>query len=199
MDWETAQEAVRAYGYFILFPIMIIEGPLITAAAAAASVAGLFDIRIVFLLSFAGDVIGDIAFFAFGSLGMKRAVRHLERWFGITNERIRRIEGFLHRHAVKTLVVMKYTPILAGPGLAIAGLAGIKWKKFLIVSILATLPNTVFYTILGLLAGSSAWALTILPYGSMIVPLVAIIAVLLISLYKKITTTVVRTLEDEKL
>ena len=54
------------YGYWMMLPLMIIEGPIITIIASMLAKLGAFNIFIVFILSVAGDMIGDIILYYLG-------------------------------------------------------------------------------------------------------------------------------------
>ena len=54
------------YGYWIAFPLMIIEGPIVTLIASFMASMGVFDVWFVLFLSVLGDLIADIIFYGIG-------------------------------------------------------------------------------------------------------------------------------------
>jgi membrane protein DedA with SNARE-associated domain len=132
---------------------MLIEGPIITAAAAFAVALGYFDLTAVFLLSLAGDLLADVAYYGIGWVGRKQLA---ERWghrVGLTTERMQHMEKLLEQHTVKTILILKLTPVLPTPGLILVGALRIPIRKFTLISLLITLPKTIFFMLLGFYSG----------------------------------------------
>ncbi|OGN28152.1 MAG: hypothetical protein A3A33_02245 [Candidatus Yanofskybacteria bacterium RIFCSPLOWO2_01_FULL_49_25] len=158
MDIATfsgAFEWVIAHGYFLMFLAMLIEGPIVTAAAAFASALGYFDPILVFILSILGDLVADVIYYAIGYWGRLALV---ERWghrFGLSQERMERIERLLNKHAVKTLIALKLTPILPTPGLMIVGATRMPLSRYASISLLITLPKSLLFMIIGYYFGRS--------------------------------------------
>lgn len=144
---------VLSQGYWIIFLAMLIEGPIVTAAAAFASALGYFNPLAIFGLSLAGDLVADIIYYAIGYWGRITLVERFGHYFGLTAERIKRVEHLLHDHSVKTLVALKLTPVLPTPGLMIVGAIKMDLKKFTIVSLLITLPKSLVFMIIGYFFG----------------------------------------------
>ena len=126
---------LQTHGYWIMFFIMIVEGPIVTYVAAFASSLGIFNIYLVLLLSILGNIAGDAFLFFIGRMGKKLAVEKYARRF-IGKDRIDRIEKYLKSNPGKTLVVIKLTPPLPVPGLIISGALNIPSKTFFFYPIL---------------------------------------------------------------
>ena len=148
-DW------VIAHGYPLMFVAMLIEGPVVTAAASFAAAFGYFDIFIVFILSIFGDVISDVIYYAVGYFGRMIVVQKYGRHFGLTDERIRKIEELLNRHPNKTLIVLKLMPVLPTPGLMIVGSSRLPLRKFIMACSVVILPKTIIFVTLGYYFGSA--------------------------------------------
>lgn len=140
---------VMAHGYLLIFLAMFVEGPTVTAAAAFASVLGYFNVFIIFLLSILGDVTADIAYYALGYYGRLPLVNKFGHYFGLPESRMQRLESHLLQHSVKTLIVLKATPVLVVPGLMLVGAARMPFKKFVAWITLITLPKALLFTIIG--------------------------------------------------
>jgi len=144
---------VLHHGYWFLFVAMLIEGPIVTAAAGFAAALGYFDPLFVFILSLLGDLVADILYYAIGYWGR---LAFVERWghkFGLTTERMKRMEQLLQTHAVKTLLALKLTPILPTPGLMLVGATKMDLRKFTIISLLITLPKSLAFMLIGYFFG----------------------------------------------
>jgi membrane protein DedA with SNARE-associated domain len=146
---------VIAHGYPLMFLAMLVEGPVVTAAASFAAAFGYFSVFIVLILSILGDVMADVIYYAVGYWGRIVVFQKFGRRFGLTEERIRKIEGLLNSHPTKTLIALKLTPILPTPGLMIAGTSRMPLKKFITICSFVILPKTIFFVVLGYYFGSA--------------------------------------------
>lgn len=146
---------VIAHGYPLMFLAMLVEGPVVTAAASFAAAFGYFNIFIVFILSILGDVTADLIYYTVGYCGRIMVVRKFGRRFGLTEERMKKIEALLNTHPIKTLVALKLTPILPTPGLMIAGTSHIPLKKFITICSIVILPKTILFVVLGYYFGAT--------------------------------------------
>ncbi|HKL24007.1 MAG TPA: VTT domain-containing protein [Candidatus Nanoarchaeia archaeon] len=127
---------IKHHGYFIIFLLMVIEGPIVSAAAAFASSLGYFNLYIIFVLSFFGCFIPDLIYFSIGKTGNKSLIKKLKRKYG--EKRIEKLVRKLHKNKRKTLVAVKLTPFASVPGLILSGLMGIRYKSFIMISMITT-------------------------------------------------------------
>lgn len=144
---------VIGHSYFFIFGAMVVEGPIVTAAAAFAAALGYLDLPIVMMLSFFGDMVGDLFYFSLGYWGRLRFVEKYGHRFGLTPHRLERISSLIQTHPVKTLIASKYIPFLSMSGLITAGLSHFSPRRFLLLDILITIPNTIFFSFAGFYFG----------------------------------------------
>ena len=146
---------VIVHGYPLMFVAMLIEGPIVTAAASFGAAFGYFNIFIVFILSILGDVMADVIYYAVGYSGRIMVIQKFGRRFGLTEERIRKVEALLNSHPNKTLIALKLTPILPTPGLMIVGTSRMPLNKFITICSLVILPKTIFFVLIGYYFGAT--------------------------------------------
>ena len=173
---------LQTHGYWIMFFIMIVEGPIVTYVAAFASSLGIFNIYLVLLLSILGNIAGDAFLFFIGRMGKKLAVEKYARRF-IGKDRIDRIEKYLKSNPGKTLVVIKLTPPLPVPGLIISGALNIPSKTFLFYSIIISLIYSLLFSILGFYSGVAFDTIANYVKYSEILIGIAVIAVILVWMF----------------
>jgi len=154
-SFSNALDWIIRHGYFLMFVIMLIEGPVITAAAAFAVALGYFDGWLVFLLSIFGNLIPDVIYYAAGRWGREKFVGRYMRYFGLTQERIDYLEKLSEQHVGKAMTLIKLVPLIATPGLIIAGAARMPLKKYVFWSIVLTIPSSLFFYILGYYFGAA--------------------------------------------
>lgn len=150
---DSAMLFVQSHGYFLIFLVMVLEGPLITMAAAFAASMGIFSIQIIFLLSLLGDLVGDGIHYFIGHSTRRVVMEKYDLKFGLSKKRIKKLEKGLREHFGKYLFLIKFTPILTTPGLLLTGTMRVPIKKFIFYSFLITLPRTIFFTLTGYYLG----------------------------------------------
>jgi membrane protein DedA with SNARE-associated domain len=153
--FSGAFQWVIVHGYILMFIAMLIEGPIVTVAAAFASALGLFNIYIVFVLSFLGDFVADVIYYLIGYYSRLAVIERFGKHFGLSEKRMHKIEALLNGHAVKTLIALKLTPVLPTPGLMIVGAVRMPLKKFTKICALIIFPRTIFLVIMGYYFGAA--------------------------------------------
>lgn len=146
---------IISYQYLILFPIVIVEGPIITIIAGFLSSLGILNPFIVYPIVVLGDTTGDALYYAIGRWGRKGLITRFGRYFGMTEERIERFEGYLKRHMGRTIFFGKFSHALCAPILLAAGAAKIPFKKYISFSILATIPKSLILLLVGIYFGQA--------------------------------------------
>lgn len=170
-------ELVRTHGYLFLFLIMVIEGPLVTAAAGFLASLDVFNVMIVLLLSMLGNFTSDLAFYFIGRAGRSALISRYGSRVGLTPLRIARIEELLKQNTAKTIVAVKLTPFVASWGLMAAGAARVPLTRFLAVSAGVVIPYALVLTAMGYGVGvASASLAKYLNLG----PAIAVVGVLLV-------------------
>ena len=123
MTTATVIGWLLAYRYVILFPLVVIEGPIVTILAGFLASLGQFNLFICYPLIVVADVIGDLFMYAQGRWGGKPAVERWGHHFGIKPEIIVRLEEHFKKHPGKTLIFGKISHFFGGPVLIAAGMA----------------------------------------------------------------------------
>lgn len=154
-SFDGALAWVKSAGYLFMFIAMVIEGPVITSAAAFAAALGYFNIFIVFLLSIAGDLVGDYIYYGIGYFGRVKFVERYGHRVGLTAARIKHMERLLKEHPKKTLAAIKLAPLLPAPGLMMIGAVQMPIAEYSWMTILVTIPKTLIFMILGYYFGAA--------------------------------------------
>lgn len=142
-------------GYTLMFVLMLIEGPVVTAAGAFAAAFSYFQLWIVFILSILANLIPDAIYYAMGYWGRHRFIDQYGHYFGLTKQRIAAAEKLANKHTVKSLVAIKMIPFLATPGLIIVGASKMDIKKYILWSIIITVPSSLIYLLIGYYFGAA--------------------------------------------
>jgi membrane protein DedA with SNARE-associated domain len=146
---------VFQHGYFFIFLLMLVEGPVVTAAAAFAAALGYLNIWIVLLLSVLGNLIPDAISYAAGYWGRGQFVDRYGHYVGLTPEKLKIAEKLLAENAGKALFTIKMVPLLATPGLITAGIVKMNLRQYIWWCIAITIPSSAIYLVLGYYFGAA--------------------------------------------
>lgn len=178
---------VIAHGYPLMFLAMCLEGPTVTAAATFAVSLGYFDIWVVFALSLLGDIVPDMVYYAVGFFGGGRLAEAIGKKIGVTERRMETIRKKVTRHGGKTVAILKYTPLLAAPGLMLVGAAKMSIARYLFFVAAVTLQKTLLFMAIGYFLGQAYNVGTYIQYGAL-VPFVLIVGYFSAAfVYKKVS------------
>ena len=138
-----------------MFVVMLLEGPVVTAAGSFAAALGYFNIGWILVLSILGNLIPDVVYYALGYFGRDKFVNKYGKYFGLTPDKIEYVENLLKTHPIKSLFIIKLVPFLATPGLIVVGLTKMDLRKYITWSLIITIPSSVLYLVLGYYFGAA--------------------------------------------
>jgi len=153
MFTPDVMQFLQTYGYFIMVPLMIIEGPIATLAAALLAAAGIFAWPIVLGLSIASDLIADVGFYYLGKRFGMKFIKGPGKYLGMTEKLVKSIEKHFDKHGGKTIFVAKSTTGLAQITFTTAGIIGMNFKRFIIYSFLGGILWSGFLVFVGYFYG----------------------------------------------
>jgi membrane protein DedA with SNARE-associated domain len=110
MESETLDWVIQ-HGYLVMFLIMLVEGPVITASAALAAALGYFDVFVVFGISFFANFLEDFVYYGFGNWGGQHVLDKYGERVGIPKAQRDRAAQFIDNHAGKWLFFVKTVPL----------------------------------------------------------------------------------------
>ena len=200
MDLATfsgVSQWILAHGYPLMLLAMIVEGPIVTAAAAFGAALGHFDITLVFLLSLLGDLIADIAYYGLGYWGRTALIEKYGRYIGLHPKKIAPLEKLLNNHSIKTLVAIKLVPGAAPTGLTVIGAIRMRFDKFATLCLLITLPKSIIFTVIGFYFGETYNSISrYIEYGNYFLALGIALFIITYLIYKKISRGMGEAMED---
>lgn len=156
---ETVLALLGAHPYLLLFPLVLLEGPISTIAAGLLVAAGLMGWPVAYAVAVTADLAGDTFYYLLGrSARHPRAGRLLAR-LGLTGEKLAVMEASFGRNGGKALVGAKVADFAAVPVFVAAGLARVGYGRFLGWTAAATVPKAGLLMLGGYFAGEQALAL----------------------------------------
>lgn len=101
-----------------------------TLAGAAAVSMGAMHLPGVFGAAVIGNLCADSLWYGVGRLGKTRWLLHFGNRFGVSPEKMDKMQERLHTHASQWIFVAKLTAGLMIPTLVVAGLLKIPWRRW---------------------------------------------------------------------
>jgi membrane protein DedA with SNARE-associated domain len=154
------------YGYWAILLLVMLEdfgipvpGETILIAAAIYAGAGRLNVAAVGLVGFIAAVIGDNIGFAIGHFGGRALALRWGKYIFLTEERLDKAEVFFARHGGKIIVVARFIEGLRQANGIIAGIAGMRWLRFLAFNALGAALWVGTWVSLGYLAGNHITAI----------------------------------------
>jgi len=145
---------VSQYGYALLFPIAVFEGPAATLLAGALVGTGQLNAYTAFMVLVAADLVGDAFYYALGRWGHSQIIEQIGRRLGLTHDRLQPLEERFRRHDWKLLLVGK-TQALGSLVLYFAGAIRMPFVRFMAWNLLATAPKTALFELAGYFLGQT--------------------------------------------
>lgn len=143
------------YKYLVLFPVAIVEGPIVTVLAGFLASQNYLNIFVSFGLIVVADLIGDSMFYAIGRWGGQTFIQRWGRYIGLHPERVAQVEAHFTKHSGKTLLVGKLSHFVGFAFLAAAGLARMPFSRFIWFNLLGTIPKSLLLILIGFYFGQS--------------------------------------------
>jgi len=148
-------DLIFRYSYLILFPLIVVEGPIVTIIAGFLVALGFLDFIPAYFTIIAGDLAGDTLYYAAGRWWLKSTLDKVFSFLKIDKDNIAKLENSLKTHKGKVLFFGKLSHAIGGVILFAAGKAKVPFKDFLKFNLLATLPKSLILLAVGYYFGST--------------------------------------------
>lgn len=143
------------YSYLILFPLVVIEGPVVTIIAGFLVSLGFMDLIPTYLTVVSGDLTGDFLYYSAGRWWLNKTYKGLLKFFNINLNVVHKLEKSVKEHKGPFLFFGKLSHAIGGLILFAAGSAGIPIKEFMWFNLLATIPKSLILLAVGYYFGST--------------------------------------------
>jgi membrane protein DedA with SNARE-associated domain len=154
------------YGYLAVAGLIMLEdfgvpapGETVLIAGAVYAGAGHLNIIAVVLIAVAAAVLGDNIGYAIGHFGGRRLVLRFGRYVFLTPRRLDTAERFFTRHGGKVVTIARFVEGLRQANGIIAGITGMRWRRFLAFNTLGAVLWVGVWAGLGYLAGNHITAI----------------------------------------
>ena len=150
---DVAIALILTYKYAILFPLAVIEGPILTVICGFLASLGIFDLVYLYPLFVVGDTVGDSLNYALGRYGTHGILRRYGERLGMTAERQANLGSLYEEHFVKTVFASKLIHGLGFLGLIAAGSLRLPYGRFVMTCGLVSLLQAGGLLLLGYFFG----------------------------------------------
>jgi membrane protein DedA with SNARE-associated domain len=154
------------WGYLAVGSLVLLEdfgvpvpGETVLIAAAVYAGAGRLEIASVIVIGFLAAIVGDSIGFTIGRFGGRRLVLRYGKYVFITPKRLDAAERFFTRHGGKIVTIARFVEGLRQANGIIAGMTGMRWRRFVAFNVLGALLWVGVWTSLGYLAGANLTAI----------------------------------------
>lgn len=134
-------EQLLNYPYAFLVPLAIFEGPLVAVACGVGAALGYLNPFIAFAILIGGDVLPDLVYWVLGRWGSTMAwVRRVATRVTILREHLPSLEELWFKRTLSTFLTVKLAWGISAPFVVSAGLSGLPLRRFLMASIILSVP-----------------------------------------------------------
>ncbi|MFZ3062317.1 MAG: DedA family protein [Actinomycetota bacterium] len=151
------------YGYYMVFFGVFLEssallgllvpGETVLVIAAFYAARNSLRLEYVILLAFLAAVLGDNLGYFIGLRGGRPFLKKYERYFFVSEKRLRAVERYYKNHGGKTVFIARFTAFLRALAAITAGVSRMEYKKFFLYDLLGALVWAPVVSILGYFLG----------------------------------------------
>ena len=149
---------LSAYKYWAIFPLALVEAPLMSIVIGFFAATGRLSIYPAFGIVILGDFIGDTVLYVFGRWCRPAFAKHGGR-IKLSQERFRKAMARFELHDRRAIVISKLVHGIGFTGLIVAGSLKIPYSRFITTAVVVTILQSAVLTALGLFSGSAYQAL----------------------------------------
>ena len=152
---DQVQVWIHLYGYFIIFPLAVVEGPMIAVISGLMVAEGFLHEIPTFSVLLLGDLVGDTLYYSIGRFGGRPIIKKYSKWLAKKEDKhILRLENHFNDHGAKTLIFGK-TQAYGAAILTAAGAAKMPFLRFFWVSFAGSGVKITFLLLIGYFFGKS--------------------------------------------
>jgi membrane-associated protein len=170
MDPTILMPILLAYRYWVLFPLAIVEGPMLAFVSGVLVALGYLDPVLTLAILVLGDVIPDTVFYTLGRFWSDRPfVKRIAARLGVTEGHFSDAQQLWNEHPGKTMLMSKFAYGVSAAFLFMAGLMKMPAPKFYTYSVSISIAHYIVIMTVGFFFGESLLAtgelVRIIEYG----------------------------------
>jgi len=157
---KSLEPVLNRSGYLAVAGFVLFEdfgvpvpGETVLIAGAVYAAAGRLSLPLIVLLGFVAAVTGDNIGFAVGRFGGRPLLARYGRYVLLNPARLDKATGLFDRHGGKIIVAARFIEGLRQASGIVAGVAGVRWGRFLAFNAIAAALWVGLWTSIGYFAG----------------------------------------------
>jgi membrane protein DedA with SNARE-associated domain len=154
MQLEHLRGLIELYTYFALFPLVVLEGPIVTIVAGFLVHIRVLNFFITYVVIVLADVAADVLWYSLGRFA-RGFVEKIGNLFGVTKSKLDGLDSHFIDQGQRTVFFGKFILGMEVAVLVAAGMAKFDFRKFAIYTMLPTLPKSLFFLIIGYYFGGA--------------------------------------------
>ena len=144
------------YKYLVIFPIAVIEGPIIIVVSGFLAYLGILNIYVAFFLLVIADTVGDSLYYLIGKYWRRALwIKKIGKFLGYNEKSEEFLENHFQKHKVKTFLIAKFSHGVGSSVQVASGIARVNYFEFVLLNLLGTIPKTLILMTIGYYAGDS--------------------------------------------
>lgn len=185
---------LQEYTYWLIFPLAIIEGPIIIIVTGFLAYLGTLNFFIAYAVVTVADIVGDFLYYSIGRFWRTSTrIKKIGYFLGYSDRSEEFLENHFKKHKIKTFFVAKFAHGIGGTIQIASGIAKVNWIEFLWYSILGTMPKVLILFSIGFYAGHSYAKIDgYLGYIAVTTLTLAILAILYFVVGKKLKNSIMK-------
>ncbi len=153
--WTYALVATLAFLETAAFVGLVAPGETAIVLGGIVAATGGVDLALILPVAWVAAALGDLASFELGRrLGRGFLLRRGPA-FGLSRERMERVEVFFDQHGPKAILIGRFVGIIRAVAPFLAGASGMRLRAFLPWSLLGTAAWAAIFTVIGYVFGHS--------------------------------------------
>ncbi len=177
---------IVTYKYLVLFPLAVLEGPILAVFAGFLIKFNYLDLIPTYVVLVLGNILPDIFYYGIGRCGEKSIyIQKMINRFSFIKNNLNLVKKLWKEHFRKTVFFSKLAYGLSTPFLISAGLVKIPFLKFISHTILIDLFDIALFVYLGIIFGETYNMVS--GYVDYFAILIAVLFVLFIIIFRYIS------------
>ncbi len=151
----TIIDLLYKYKYLLLFPLAIVEGPVLAVIAGFLCTSKFLNPFIAYPIIVIGDLVGDSLCYLLGRFGMPGFLKGILKKLGVKPINADVARSYFNSNHTKAISLSKLTLGIGFAGIYFAGNSKIPYRKFIWVCLITSALQYVVYLGIGMLFGSA--------------------------------------------
>ena len=146
---------IDQYKYWIIFPLAILEWPIVTVISAFFASNGYVNVYLIYAIALSGDIIGDMLHYVLGRWGGDHIDTFLWRRSGFTVDVLLDAKNYLNKNPAKAIWLWKWTHVMGFAVLIGSGMVKVPVKDFLWYCLVSSFPKVLLFVLIWYFFGSA--------------------------------------------